>query len=70
MWRRVQIPSVDDMHRKLLNVNLKPTSEDPLKIAQAANKPKQQKKRVSKRGGKVTNVHMQHLMQDFSDRRR
>ncbi|XWW98730.1 hypothetical protein V2A60_006732 [Cordyceps javanica] len=71
MWRRVQVPSVDDMHRKLVSVQLKPTSEDPLKIAAAAgNKPKVQKKRASKRGGKQTNVHMTHLLQDYSNLRR
>lgn len=70
MWHRVPIPSVEDMHRKLVNVGQKPTSEDPLKIQQAANKPKTQKKRASKRGGKATNVHMAHLLQDFSHIRR
>ncbi|KAK3186215.1 transcription factor TFIIE beta subunit, TFIIEB, Tfa2 [Lecanicillium sp. MT-2017a] len=71
MWRRVQIPSIDDMHRKLLNVGQKPTSEDPRKAAAAAgNKPKQQKKRASKKIGKATNVHMAHLMQDYSNMRR
>ncbi|KAG5927167.1 hypothetical protein E4U53_002910 [Claviceps sorghi] len=70
MWHRVPIPSVEDMHRKLVNVGQKPTSEDPLKIQQAANKPKPQKKRASKRGGKATNVHMAHLLQDFSHIRR
>ncbi|KAG5994655.1 hypothetical protein E4U54_003040 [Claviceps lovelessii] len=70
MWHRVPIPSIEDMHRKLVNVGQKPTSEDPLKIQQATNKPKTQKKRASKRGGKATNVHMAHLLQDFSHIRR
>ncbi|KAJ4158579.1 uncharacterized protein LMH87_009098 [Akanthomyces muscarius] len=71
MWRRVQIPSIDDMHRKLSSVQLKPTSEDPRKAAAAAgNKPKVQKKRASKRGGKQTNIHMTHLLQDYSNLRR
>ncbi|GAO14580.1 uncharacterized protein UV8b_05357 [Ustilaginoidea virens] len=70
MWHRVPIPSVDDMHRKLVNVGQKPTSEDPLKIQQASSKPKVQKKRTSKRAGKATNVHMAHLMQDYSNLRR
>jgi transcription initiation factor TFIIE subunit beta len=71
MWRRVQIPSIDDMHRKLLNVGQKPTNEDPRKAAAAAGmKPKQQKKRAGKKIGKATNVHMAHLMQDYSNLRR
>lgn len=71
MWQRVALPSLDDMHRKLVAVGQKPTSEDPLKIAQAAgSKPKAQKKRAGKRIGKATNVHMAHLMQDYSNLRR
>ncbi|KZZ96804.1 Transcription initiation factor TFIIE, beta subunit [Moelleriella libera RCEF 2490] len=70
MWGRVPLPSIDDMHRKLVNVGQKPTSEDPLKIQQAAAKPKIQKKRARKGVGKATNVHMAHLMQDYSNLRR
>ena len=71
MWHRVPIPSLEDMHRKLLNVGQKPTSEDPHKVqAGAGGKPKAQKKRASKRSGKATNVHMAHLMQDYSGMRR
>lgn len=71
MWQRVQIPSLDDMHRKLTNVGQKPTSDDPRKAKDGAGgKPKTQKKRSGKRIGKVTNVHMAHLMQDFSGLRR
>ncbi|KAF4125586.1 hypothetical protein GMORB2_0830 [Geosmithia morbida] len=71
MWQRVQIPSLDDMHRKLVAVGQKPTSEDPRKAAQSGPaKPKQQKKRAGKRAGKATNVHMAHLMQDYSGMRR
>ncbi|ODA82411.1 hypothetical protein RJ55_00918 [Drechmeria coniospora] len=71
MWHRVPLPSLDDMHRKLVSVGQKPTSEDPRKAAQAVGtKPKSQKKRAGKRVGKATNVHMQHLMQDYSNLRR
>ena len=72
MWARVPLPSLDDMHRKLVSVGQKPTSEDPRKAnaANAANKPKQQKKRAGNRVGKATNVHMAHLMQDYSGMRR
>lgn len=70
MWSRVQLPSIEDMHRKLVSVGQKPTSEDPRKItAGGPAKPKQQKKRARKIG-KATNVHMQHLMQDYSALRR
>ena len=71
MWHRVPLPSLDDMHRKLVNVGQKPTSEDPRKTAQGlGGKPKTQKKRAGKRVGKATNVHMAHLMQDYSNLRR
>lgn len=71
MWQRVQVPPLDDMHRKLVSVGQKPTSEDPRKAVQGGPaKPKQQKKRAGKRVGKVTNVHMAHLMQDYSGLRR
>ncbi|CAH0052829.1 unnamed protein product [Clonostachys solani] len=71
MWQRVPIPSLDDMHRKLVSVGQKPTSDDPHKGgAGGPAKPKQQKKRAGKRIGKATNVHMAHLMQDYSGMRR
>ncbi|KOS17390.1 Transcription initiation factor IIE subunit beta [Escovopsis weberi] len=71
MWRRVQLPGIDDMHRKLVSVGQKPTSEDPLKtVSSAAGKPKAQKKRAGKRLGKATNTHMTHLLNDYSSMRR
>ncbi|KAK7402487.1 transcription factor TFIIE beta subunit, TFIIEB, Tfa2 [Neonectria punicea] len=70
MWHRVPLPSTDDMHRKLVSVGQKPTSEDPRKNANLGTKPKTQRKRAGKRGGKATNVHMAHLMQDYSGMRR
>ncbi|EHK23872.1 uncharacterized protein TRIVIDRAFT_58003 [Trichoderma virens Gv29-8] len=70
MWRRVQLPSLDDMHRKLVSVGQKPTSDDPRKAVAAAAKPKQQKKRAGKRIGKATNTHMTHLLNDYSGMRR
>jgi transcription initiation factor TFIIE subunit beta len=71
MWHRVPLPSLDDMHRKLVSVGQKPTSDDPLKAKEGGPaKPKAQKKRAGKRAGKATNVHMAHLMQDYSSLRR
>ncbi|KJZ78487.1 hypothetical protein HIM_01878 [Hirsutella minnesotensis 3608] len=70
MWHRVPLPSLDDMHRKLVSVGQKPTSEDPRKAMQGVAKPKAQKKKAGKKVGKATNVHMAHLMQDYSNLRR
>ena len=71
MWARVPLPSLDEMHKKLVSVGQKPTSDDPRKAAVGTNlNQKKQKKRTSKKIGKATNVHMQHLMQDYSHIRR
>ncbi|GKT99908.1 transcription factor [Fusarium langsethiae] len=71
MWQRVQLPPIDEMHRKLTSVGQKPTSEDPRKTKEGqGNKPKVQKRRKGNRIGKATNVHMAHLMQDYSGMRR
>ncbi|KAK0385159.1 hypothetical protein NLU13_7637 [Sarocladium strictum] len=70
LWERMKLPPVEEMHGRLVKVGQKPTGDDPKKIIAQATKPKQQKKRAGKRIGKATNVHMQHLMQDYSDRRR
>ncbi|KAF4966077.1 hypothetical protein FSARC_6203 [Fusarium sarcochroum] len=70
MWQRVQLPPLDEMHRKLVSVGQKPTSEDPRKAKEGQGKPKVQKRRKGNRIGKATNVHMAHLMQDYSGMRR
>jgi transcription initiation factor TFIIE subunit beta len=71
MWHRVPIPSIADMHRKLVSVGQKPTSEDPHKIELVSgNKAKVQKRRVGNRASKATNQHMTHLLQDYSKFRR
>ncbi|KFH46350.1 Transcription initiation factor IIE subunit beta-like protein [Hapsidospora chrysogenum ATCC 11550] len=70
MWARVQLPSVDDMHRKLVSVGQKPTSEDPRKAVQTGPAKKQQKRRAGKRSGKSTNEHMSHLLLNYSDMRK
>lgn len=70
MWGRVQLPDLDDMHRKLVAVGQKPASDDPRKaVAGGPAKPKQ-KKKAGKRITKATNVHMNHLLKDYSDKRR
>lgn len=66
MFRHTELPSVDDLVRKLQEAGQKPASEDPSKRIKAAPKTKEKKKRVSRRGGKTTNTHMAHLLKDFS----
>lgn len=67
MWLRVPIPKSEELPRKLMSVGQKPTSEDPLAgNKNVAQKAKPQKKRAARRGGNVTNKHMEGVLKDFS----
>lgn len=70
MFRHEPLLSVDDTVRKLQEAGQKPASEDPSKRVKAAPKPKEKKKRASRRGGKTTNTHMLHLLRDSADLKR
>ncbi|RKF72320.1 Transcription initiation factor IIE subunit beta [Golovinomyces cichoracearum] len=70
MWHKVELPSVDELVRKLLDAGQKPASEDPSKRVKAAPKAKEKKKRAPRSGGKTTNTHMAHLLKDFSHLKR
>jgi transcription initiation factor TFIIE subunit beta len=72
MWKVVgtDLPSVDEVVRKLQDAGQKPASEDPSKRIKAAPKPKEKKKRAARRGGKTTNTHMLHLLRDSNDLKR
>lgn len=71
MWLRVPIPKPEELPRKLQAVGQKPTSEDPSIVNKvAAQKAKPQKKRITKRAGKVTNTHMESVLKDFSQTKR
>ncbi|CZR57121.1 related to transcription initiation factor IIE, beta subunit [Phialocephala subalpina] len=70
MWHKTELPSVDELVRKLQDAGQKPASEDPSKRIKAAPKPKEKKKRAPRRGGKTTNTHMAHLLKDFSHLKR
>ncbi|KAI9648940.1 transcription factor TFIIE beta subunit, TFIIEB, Tfa2 [Ciborinia camelliae] len=70
MWRRTELPSVDDLVRKLLEAGQKPASEDPSKRIKAAPKPKEKKRKAPRKGGRTTNTHMAHLLNDYSHMKR
>ena len=70
MWHQIELPSVDDLVRKLQEAGQKPASEDPSKRIKAAPKAKEKKKRLARKGGKTTNTHMAHLLKDFSHLKR
>ncbi|KAG9239051.1 hypothetical protein BJ875DRAFT_449294 [Amylocarpus encephaloides] len=70
MWLKTQnkLPSVDDLVGKLIAAGQKPASEDPSKRIKTGVKTKEKKKKATRKGGKVTNTHMAHLLKDYSDR--
>lgn len=70
MWHKTELPSVDDLVRKLIDAGQKPTSEDPSKRVKAAPKPKEKKKKAPRKGGRTTNTHMEHLLKDYSHLKR
>jgi transcription initiation factor TFIIE subunit beta len=70
MWRKTELPSVDELVRKLQEAGQKPASEDPSKRIKAAPKTKEKKRKAPRKGGKTTNTHMQHLLKDFSHLKR
>ncbi|KAH6688275.1 hypothetical protein F5X68DRAFT_205336 [Plectosphaerella plurivora] len=69
MWQRVNIPSSEDIVKKLVAAGQKPASDDP-SIAKQAEGGIKKKKRANKRAAMTTNIHMQHLLKDFSGNRK
>ena len=70
MWRQVELPSVDDLVRKLVEAGQKPASEDPSKRVKPPPKPKEKKRKAPRKGGRTTNTHMEHLLKDYSHLKR
>ncbi|KAK6594981.1 transcription initiation factor iie subunit beta [Botrytis cinerea] len=70
MWHRTELPSVDDLVRKLLENGQKPASEDPSKRVKVAPKAKEKKRKAPRKGGRTTNTHMAHLLNDYSHMKR
>ncbi|TVY57873.1 Transcription initiation factor IIE subunit beta [Lachnellula cervina] len=70
MWHKTELPTVDELVRKLMDAGQKPASEDPSKRVKAAPKPKEKKKKAPRKGGKFTNSHMAHLLIDYDKQRR
>ncbi|KAL2756031.1 hypothetical protein ACRALDRAFT_2027668 [Sodiomyces alcalophilus JCM 7366] len=65
MWQRVTLPSTEDIVKKLIAAGQKPASADPSTIKKTDSS-KKVKKRANRRSAMTTNVHMQHLLKDFS----
>lgn len=70
MWSRVEVPSVENIVQRLVAAQQKPASEDPRLKAAQAPKVEKKKKRAQRRTGKSTNVHMEHLLKDYSHMKR
>lgn len=70
MWQKVELPSLDDIVRKLVAVGQKPASEDPRLKAKETMNQKKQKKRINRTNKRVTNEHMKHLLKDYSHLKR
>ena len=70
MWHKTELPSVDELVRKLQEAGQKPASEDPSKRIKVVKGNKEKKKRKPRAGGKTTNTHMQHLLKDYSHLKR
>ncbi|KAB5583137.1 hypothetical protein GE09DRAFT_291760 [Coniochaeta sp. 2T2.1] len=62
-WHRVDVPDLENIHRRLMQVGQKPTSEDPVVKKMAEGKVDKKKKKNARRGGKTTNAHMRQLVQ-------
>ncbi|KAK9792108.1 putative Transcription initiation factor IIE subunit beta [Seiridium cardinale] len=65
MWKKVKLPDVDDMVRRLTAIGQKPASEDP-NLNKVTTTEKKQKRRVNRTSKKQTNEHMKHILQDYS----
>lgn len=70
MWARVEVPSLENIVGRLVAAQQKPASEDPRLKAAQAPKVEKKKKRAQRRTGKSTNVHMEHLLKDYSHMKR
>jgi len=70
MWHRTELPGADELVRKLLDAGQKPASEDPSNRPAVQPKQKEKKKRPPRKGGRTTNTHMEHLLKDYSHKRR
>jgi transcription initiation factor TFIIE subunit beta len=67
-WNNIKLPAnADDLRSKLESAGLKPTSA-PKEVVKKPTA-KDNRKKGPRRGTRMTNVHMQHLLKDYSARR-
>lgn len=67
LWHNIKLPTeAVDLRTQLESFGLTPTSQIK---APVVSKTKEKKKKASRRGGKTTNTHMQHILKDYSSKR-
>ncbi|KAF8469159.1 hypothetical protein BDZ91DRAFT_87580 [Kalaharituber pfeilii] len=66
IWHRITIPEPAELPRCLQEAGLKPTSVDPASIKKATTSHAARKKPKRQRAGRITNIHMSHIIKDFS----
>lgn len=69
MWHKIELPSVDELVRKLIVAGQKPASEDPSKRVKVAPVAKSKKKRQMRATGRTTNTHMAGILKDYSHKK-
>ncbi|KAF2841975.1 transcription initiation factor IIE subunit beta [Patellaria atrata CBS 101060] len=68
-WHSIQLPAnMDELRSKLEAAGLKPTSAS--KDPNAVVKPKEKKRKTTRKSGKQTNVHMVGILRDYSHKRK
>ncbi|KAI0477465.1 hypothetical protein GGR56DRAFT_637415 [Xylariaceae sp. FL0804] len=70
LWHKIELPSLDDIVRKLQAVGQKPASEDPRLKRLEAPKQAAKKRRAARPPKNQSNSHMAHLLKDFSHMKR
>lgn len=63
-WTKCKLPASEaELRVELEKANLTPTSQ--VKEVKKGNMPRKEKKRVNRRGGKTTNLHMMGILRDY-----
>jgi len=66
MWRHTELPSVDELVKRLREAGQKPASEDPSKRIKPPPKMKEKKKKALRKGVRSTNRHIDpSILKDY-----
>jgi transcription initiation factor TFIIE subunit beta len=70
MWLKAELPGLDSIAGRLSAAGQRPTSNSDVTRKVQGSKVDKKKKRVTRRTGKATNTHMEHLLRDYSHLKR